>query len=555
MVSLPIPTGKRAAGTRVARRLVLVVLLLLAEYVVSAAVIDSDPIDALPGWWNPARHFVLLFMTGAVVALCALVVFWRDPARVALATTTAPPQAWLAPWLSAHVLSFAVLGLVTHAVVSVPGLAGAGGLALLGLWLGAGGLMAFSLFKAAFGDALAGLARGLASIVLAAAVVGALAVLLLPLLLPLWSQIGRPTMYLAAALLALSDSAVFIDPVQSVLQIDDFAVQVDARCSGIEGMGLVTLMLAGYLFRFRAEHRFPHALIILPAGMALAFLANGLRIALLIALGAYVDPDLASSAFHANAGWIFFCTLTIGLVALARAVPWFRAEEAAPADSIPADNPTAGYLLPFLTWLAVGLLASAWATGSDPFYPLRVLAVLPVLYVYRRDYAGIASSRPGAQAGRASAVAAPWLIGLAVAALWLVLSPSGEPPRSAMVVAAAAGWTPGFLLVWLAFRIVGTAMLVPVIEELAFRGFLQRRLIAADFTAVPQGEWRWLPVLASALVFGLMHGNWLAGMLAGIGFSLAVGVRGRLTDAMIAHGVANAVLAACVLGFGRWDLW
>lgn len=98
-------------------------------------------------------------------------------------------------------------------------------------------------------------------------------------------------------------------------------------------------------------------------------------------------------------------------------------------------------------------------------------------------------------------------------------------------------------------------MIVPIVEELAFRGYLQRRLISADFTAVPMGAWRWIPVLVSASVFGLLHGDWIAGVLAGVAFSYAVKLRGRLSDAIIAHGVANLLLSLCVLGYGRWDLW
>jgi choline dehydrogenase-like flavoprotein len=31
--------------------------------------------------------------------------------------------------------------------------------------------------------------------------------------------------------------------------------------------------------------------------------------------------------------------------------------------------------------------------------------------------------------------------------------------------------------------------------------------------------------------------------------------RGRLADAILAHGLANASIAVAVLEFGRWDLW
>ena len=37
---------------------------------------------------------------------------------------------------------------------------------------------------------------------------------------------------------------------------------------------------------------------------------------------------------------------------------------------------------------------------------------------------------------------------------------------------------------WVAMRVFGSVLVVPVVEELAFRGYLLRRLIDADFEAV-----------------------------------------------------------------------
>jgi CAAX prenyl protease-like protein len=97
---------------------------------------------------------------------------------------------------------------------------------------------------------------------------------------------------------------------------------------------------------------------------------------------------------------------------------------------------------------------------------------------------------------------------------------------------------------------------VPIAEELAFRGFLLRRLASADFESVGWRTFSWAPFLISSAAFGLLHGErWLAGTIAGAVFALAQLRRGRIGDAIIAHSVANALVAAWVLIGGDWKLW
>jgi membrane protease YdiL (CAAX protease family) len=57
------------------------------------------------------------------------------------------------------------------------------------------------------------------------------------------------------------------------------------------------------------------------------------------------------------------------------------------------------------------------------------------------------------------------------------------------------------------------------------------------------------------VAFGAMHDGLLLGTMAGAAFAYARSWRGRLSDAVLAHAVANAGAAIAVLGFGRWGLW
>ena len=59
----------------------------------------------------------------------------------------------------------------------------------------------------------------------------------------------------------------------------------------------------------------------------------------------------------------------------------------------------------------------------------------------------------------------------------------------------------------------------------------------------------------SSLLFGALHGRWVAGTLAGMAYGLVYHRRGELTDAVVAHGVTNGLIAVAVLAMGAWSLW
>jgi CAAX prenyl protease-like protein len=102
--------------------------------------------------------------------------------------------------------------------------------------------------------------------------------------------------------------------------------------------------------------------------------------------------------------------------------------------------------------------------------------------------------------------------------------------------------------------VVGSVVTVPIAEELAFRGYLLRRLISADFDELAP-RFTWLSFLLSSFLFGVLHGRWLAGTAAGMLYAWAMYRRGRLADAVIAHATTNALIAADVLILGNWNYW
>jgi CAAX prenyl protease-like protein len=97
---------------------------------------------------------------------------------------------------------------------------------------------------------------------------------------------------------------------------------------------------------------------------------------------------------------------------------------------------------------------------------------------------------------------------------------------------------------------------VPFAEELAYRGYLMRRWVRAEFETLPFSSVRWPALFLTAVVFGLVHGQmWLPGIAAGLAYGLIVIRRGDLGEAVAAHAVTNSLIVIAVVAGGQWQLW
>ncbi|NLL83135.1 MAG: CAAX prenyl protease-related protein [Lentisphaerae bacterium] len=161
-----------------------------------------------------------------------------------------------------------------------------------------------------------------------------------------------------------------------------------------------------------------------------------------------------------------------------------------------------------------------------------------------------------------------WLGGLWPAAQqfyhkWLILMPGGWPeyfdpaifpalpPGFSGVVydPAICGW-PLTLM-----RVVGSVMVIAVIEEFFFRGFLLRWIREHDFWKVPLTQWHAGSFWTVVVVFGFEHDRWLVGLVAGVAYGLLALKRGDIWATALAHVVTNGALAGYVLMYGRFGFW
>jgi CAAX prenyl protease-like protein len=150
------------------------------------------------------------------------------------------------------------------------------------------------------------------------------------------------------------------------------------------------------------------------------------------------------------------------------------------------------------------------------------------------------------------------VVGVAVFGLWVGLD--GFYPKLGK---AGTAWNPhaqfgadsAFAWLFVITRLIGSALIVPPLEEVFYRSFVYRSLTKADFQSVPLNYFAWLPFLITAVVFGFSHYEWLAGILCAFAFQCLVLRKNRLGDAMTAHAITNFLLGAWIIWKHDWHFW
>jgi exosortase E/protease (VPEID-CTERM system) len=525
-----------------------VVALLAVEALVVSLRFDGESVNADRVLYRLGLHSGTVTRLGIAVGLATMLVasprIFRVLKRLSDRDKAAP---WFLRWLAGNLLSFlsfyrlSALVLEGHRSQSFEWI-------LVAAW-GITGVATFVFCALASlpVDAWASLLRQNGLCLVVGPALGTIAFLSGLLAQDQWKVLSQATLQLVAAILSIVFSSVVCQPQISVVGTTSFTVEIAPACSGYEGLGMLAAFLSIALWLFRRALRFPRSLVLLPVGMSLIWLANAFRIAALVGLGTWGYPELALAGFHSLAGWVLFLLIGLGLIALARRSSFFSTlRESEPDTDVRLASLDGAYLVPAMAIIATAMVTTSLSPVFDYYYPARVIAATVALVFYRKSH---------------SELRLRWswealVIGCGVFALWITLEPpgasqSGGAPAHSALESMAPVWAMG----WLFFRVVGSVVTVPLAEELAFRGYLTRRLIATDFRSIPAGRMTWWSLLISSFLFGALHGRWCAGALAGIAYALAYRRRGELTDAVLAHGVTNGLIAITVLSTGSWSLW
>jgi hypothetical protein len=108
----------------------------------------------------------------------------------------------------------------------------------------------------------------------------------------------------------------------------------------------------------------------------------------------------------------------------------------------------------------------------------------------------------------------------------------------------------------LAWRTARAVIIVPIVEELFWRGWLMRWLIDNDFERVPLGTYAPAAFWISAFLFASEHGAyWDVGLITGAIYNLWMVRTKSLADCVVMHAVTNGLLSAYVIYAGQWQYW
>ena len=343
-----------------------------------------------------------------------------------------------------------------------------------------------------------------------------------------------------------------------------FAVTVLPACSGIEGLGLVLVFTVVWLWFFRKECRFPQALLLVPCALCAVWMLNIARIATLVLIGNAGAPEVAMIGFHSVAGLVAFTIVALSFSIAMQRLSWVRRETCAPIEFVMGAAPsglgradgldrganesaaTDAYLVPFLAILGASFISKAASGYFEWLYPLRFAAAAVAFWIFRAEYRKLN--------WRFNLVAPA--VGAAIFLVWVVPGWWSHGLTASPLGTALASLSPAARITWIVIRLAAAVVTVPVAEELAFRGYLARRLVKRDFDDLPFTRITLLSMVLSSAAFGLMHGqHWIAGMLAGLAFAALSKWRGRIGDAVVAHATSNLLLGAWVLLRGDWAQW
>jgi len=217
------------------------------------------------------------------------------------------------------------------------------------------------------------------------------------------------------------------------------------------------------------------------------------------------------------------------------------------------------YVLPMLAFLVFVWVGGSWKSLYVPAYVARALTVPILLAVLWRHYTKVRWNG--------------WWLGVIVGVFgvfqWVLMQkwieahlghlPTLRPPKPEDVFNPWRDIHAGPAAVWafIAVRVAGAALVVPVMEELFWRDYLWRQILSPNnFKLAAIGEWAWAPFLGTSVFFCTVHGHWWpTAIVWGLMVASLLAYTKSIGACIVAHAVTNALLAAYVLKTHDWTFW
>ena len=218
------------------------------------------------------------------------------------------------------------------------------------------------------------------------------------------------------------------------------------------------------------------------------------------------------------------------------------------------------YVAPFILFMALLALGETvtklfegqafWMVATPRYwvFPVQTIVCAMALAWHWRRYAWQPPARLLFTTG----------IAVLVFAIWVAPQEGlGFEPRRNGFDPAFFGTAGPLALAHVALRWTRLVVVVPLLEEIFWRGFLLRYLINQDFTHVPFGKFQWSAFGTVALLFALAHWGpdfWPA-LITGALYNAVAHRTRQLSSCVLAHALTNLVLGIYIMRTGQWGFW
>ncbi|MEM9446381.1 MAG: CAAX prenyl protease-related protein [Verrucomicrobiota bacterium] len=213
------------------------------------------------------------------------------------------------------------------------------------------------------------------------------------------------------------------------------------------------------------------------------------------------------------------------------------------------SHPIFPFAAPFALWMLFMILDGIHEHAVYATYPIKTLVVgLLILYCWKK-YPSMKFKAPLQSIG----------IGIIGFIIWVGLfdylpsygidqETSGFKPYETFEETQIA-------LGLIVFRMLGAVLVVPIMEEVLWRGFVQRFIIKEDFEAVPLGQYTHASFWITTGLFVAAHVEVGVAFIVGALFGWWFIRTKTLGDVILAHAITNLALGIYVLYSQNWYFW
>ncbi len=181
-------------------------------------------------------------------------------------------------------------------------------------------------------------------------------------------------------------------------------------------------------------------------------------------------------------------------------------------------------------------------------FPLQSILCAAALLFYWKDY----------EFGSQRALPIALGVGVLIFVLWIAPEAFlGFPDRFDGFNPMVFETSPGLYWGTVVARFFRLVVVVPLVEEIFWRGFLQRYLIKENFVTVPFGQYTHLSFWGVTLAFASVHWgpDFIPAILTGAAFGWIAIRTKSLLACVIAHAVTNLLLGIYIMKTGQWGYW